>query len=107
MNTIPTNHTLILAGVLFAIGVVGVLARRNLVFVLMSVEMMLSAASVAFVAAGSKWGEPDGQVFYIFILVIAAAEVAVGLTLLLRIFHGWRSVDSDRVSLLSEVETRE
>ena len=106
MSSIPTNHALTLAGVLFTLGAVGVLARRNLIFVLMSLEIMLTAAAVAFVAAASKWrlpnaqAQPDGQVFVIFILVTAAAEVAVGLTLLLRINHYWKNVDSDEVSEL-------
>lgn len=106
MTSVPTNHALILAGVLFVLGTVGVLARRNLIFVLMSLELMLSAAGIAFVAAASRWrlpngqGQPDGQVFFIFILVTAAAEVAVGLTLLLRIYHYWKNVDSDNVSEL-------
>ena len=98
MSSIPTNHALILAAVLFLIGVVGVMARRNLVFVLMSVEIMLNAAAVAFVAAASKWQQPDGQVVVIFILVTAAAEVVVGLPLVLRIYHNWKNVDGDEVS---------
>lgn len=102
MTSVPVEHALILAGVLFLIGAVGVMARRNLVFVLMSVEIMLSSTSIAFIAAGSKWHQPDGQVFFIFILVTAAAEVAVGLALILRIYHKWKSVDSDEVSLMRE-----
>ncbi len=102
MNSVPTGHALILAAVLFAIGIVGVLARRNLVFILLSIEIMLSAAALAFVAAGSKWHQPDGQVFLIFILVTAAAEVAVGLSLVLRIDHAFKSIDSDDVSTLRE-----
>lgn len=102
MNSVPLSHALILAALLFVTGVVGMMTRRNLVFVLMSIEIMLSAASIAFVAAASKWKQPDGQVFYILILVTAAAEVAVGLTLLLRIYHNWKSVDSDEVNLTGE-----
>ena len=102
MSSVPTSHALILAALLFAIGTAGVLARRNLVFVLMSVEIMLSAAALAFIAAGAKWHQPDGQVFLIFILVTAAAEVAVGLSLVLRIHHKSGSVDSDDVSTLRE-----
>lgn len=102
MSNVPTDAALVLAGVLFAIGTVGVLVRRNLVFVLMSVEVMLSAASLAFVAAGAKWHQPDGQVFLIFVLVTAAAEVAVGLSLVLRIQHSSGSVDSDEISSLRE-----
>lgn len=106
MSSVPLSHALILSGILFLIGTVGVLARRNLVFVLMSVELMLSATSIAFVAAGSRWGQPDGQVFFVFILVTAAAEVAVGLSLLLRIYHNWKTVDTDEVSLMRETESR-
>lgn len=96
----PTDNVLMLAGMLFLIGAVGVLVRRNIVFVLMSVEIMLNAAAIAFVAAGSKWHQADGQVFVIFIFVVAAAEVAVGLALLLRIYHYWKNVDSDEVSIM-------
>ncbi len=74
------------------------MARRNLVFVLMSLEIMLTAAAVAFVAAASKWNQPDGQVVVMFILVTAAAEVAVGLSLVLRIHHKWKTVDVDELS---------
>lgn len=91
---------MILAAALFVLGALGVMTRRNLVFVLMSVEIMLNAAAVAFVAAAAKWRQPDGQVIVIFILVVAAAEVAVGLSLLLRIYHNWKSVDVDEVSLM-------
>ena len=106
MNSIPTDHALILAGVLFVIGTLGVLARRNLVFILISIEIMLNGAAVAFVAAASKWGQPDGQVFVIFILVTAASEVAVGLSLLLRIYHNWKTVDMDKLNLMKETVDR-
>lgn len=100
MATVPTNLVLILAGVLFGLGLLGVLARRNLVFVLMSVEIMLNAAVLAFAAAGARWHQPDGQVLILFILVTAAAEVSVGLPLVLRIHRKFETVDSDEVSLL-------
>lgn len=98
MSSASANEAIILAAVLFAIGLVGVMARRNLVFVLMSLEIMLTAAAVAFVAAASKWNQPDGQVVVILILVTAAAEVAVGLALVLRIYHEWKTVDVDELS---------
>ena len=100
MAEIPLHHVLILAAVLFILGAVGVMVRRNLIFVLMSIEIMLSAAAVAFVGAASKWHQPDGQVFFIFILATAAAEAAVGLSLLLRIYHNWKNIDSDEVDLM-------
>ena len=75
--TISMEHGLMVAGVLFALGLVGLLVRRNVVFMLMSVEIMLNAAGLAFIVAGARWGSPDGQVMFLFILTMAAAEVAV------------------------------
>ncbi len=72
--------------------------RRNLVFMLMSIEVMLNAAGLAFVAAGSRWTQADGQVMFIFILAMAAAEVAVGLALVLQLYHVHKSLDTDAVS---------
>lgn len=91
----PLEHTLLLAGALFAVGLAGVLARRNVFFILMGIEIMLNAAGLAFVAAGAHWGRPDGQIMFLFILAVAAAEVAVGLALLLRFYHARRTVDAD------------
>ncbi|MGI6296703.1 MAG: NADH-quinone oxidoreductase subunit NuoK [Armatimonadota bacterium] len=102
MNNVPISHAMIFAGALFMIGVLGVVARRNLVIVLMSIELMLSSAALAFIAAAAKWNQTDGQVFFIFIIVTAAAEVAVGLSLVLRIYHKFDSLDSDDISLLRE-----
>ena len=79
MTVIPMSHGLILGGVLFALGLAGLLMRRNLLFILISLEIMLNGAGVAFVAAGSRWGQPDGQIMFLFILAAAAAEVAAGL----------------------------
>jgi len=88
----------VLASVLFALGLVGVLVRRNIIFILMSVEVMLNAAGLAFVVAGARWGQPDGQVVFLFILAMAAAEVSVGLALVLRFYHGHKSLDADAAS---------
>jgi NADH-quinone oxidoreductase subunit K len=95
MSAAPMEHGLLLAGLLFTIGVLGVLVRRNLVFMLMSVEIMLNAAGLAFVVAGSRWHQPDGQVMFIFILVMSAAEVSVGLALVLRLYHKLKTLDAD------------
>jgi NADH-quinone oxidoreductase subunit K len=100
MNTIPLNHGLILAAILLVLGLIGVLARRNVLFMLMSVEIMLNAAGLAFVVAGARWGQADGQVMFIFILAMAAAEVAVGLALVLRFYHHFRTVNADVASNL-------
>jgi NADH-quinone oxidoreductase subunit K len=91
---------LILAAILFTLGGLGVMLRRNLVFVLMSLEIMMNAAVVAFIAGAAKWHQADGQTMALFILVVAAAEVAVGLSLLLRIYHHWHDIDSDDVRLM-------
>jgi NADH-quinone oxidoreductase subunit K len=72
--------------------------RRNLIFILMSLEIMLNGAGVAFVAAGSRWGQPDGQIMFLFILAMAAAEVSVGLALVLRLYHLHHNLDADAVS---------
>jgi NADH-quinone oxidoreductase subunit K len=69
--------------------------RRNLIFILMSIEIMLNGTGVAFVAAGSRWGQPDGQIMFLFILAMAAAEVSVGLALVLRLYHLNHSLDAD------------
>jgi NADH-quinone oxidoreductase subunit K len=98
IQQIPMEHGLILAAVLFALGLVGVLARRNIVFMLMSVEVMLNAVGLAFVVAGARWGQVDGQVMFIFILTMAAAEVSVGLALVLQLYHSFKTLDTDVVS---------
>ena len=77
MPQVPMQHTLILAAILFTLGLAGLLTRRNLIFTLMCIEIMLNASGLAFVAAGSRWGQPDGQVMFLFILAMAAAEVSV------------------------------
>jgi NADH-quinone oxidoreductase subunit K len=83
---------------LFALGLIGLLARRNLIFTLMSIEIMLNAAGLAFVVAGARWAQPDGQVMFLFILAMAAAEVSVGLALLIQIYHERQSLDADAAS---------
>jgi NADH-quinone oxidoreductase subunit K len=91
-----------LALVLFCIGLAGLLARRNLVFVLMSVEMMLNAAGLLFIAAGMRWGTADGQIMFVMVLNLAGAELAVGLILLLRMRGRVRTLDGDAAVLLRD-----
>ena len=100
MSSIPMEHGLLLAGILFALGLIGLLVRRDLIFILMSIEVMLNASGLAFVVAGSRWAQPDGQVMFIFILATAAAEVSVGLALLLQLYHQYKSLDADAASLM-------
>jgi NADH-quinone oxidoreductase subunit K len=100
MASIPLEHGLLLAAALFVLGLLGVLVRRNMVFILMSIEIMLNAAGLAFVVAGARWREPDGQVMFVFILAMAAAEVSVGLALLLQLYHRFKTLDADRASTM-------
>jgi NADH-quinone oxidoreductase subunit K len=100
MTTVSLPQVLAVAGLLFLIGLLGVLVRRNLIFILMSVEIMLNAAGLAFIAAGARWGAPDGQVMFLFIVSMAAAEVSVGLALVLQFFHRLKTLDADAASSL-------
>lgn len=95
MGTIPMSHGLILTGILFAIGLCGVMVRRNFLFMLMSLEIMMNAAALAFVIAGSRWVDPDGQIMFIFILTLAAAEASIGLAILLQFYHKRGHLDVD------------
>ena len=98
MNAATLQFSLLLAGILFTLGLLGVLVRRNLLFVLMSIEIMINAAALAFVAAGSRWQQPDGQVMFIMVLTLAAAETSVGLAVLLQLQRRFRTLDTDAAS---------
>ena len=98
--SVPLEHLLILAGVLFAIGLTGVLVRRNIIFLLISLEIMMNACGLAFVAAGARWAEADGQIMYMLVLSLAAAEVAVGLGLALQLERRFDNLDIDAASEL-------
>ena len=100
MDTIPFEHGLLLASALFALGLVGVTTRRNIVFVLMSLEIMLNATGLVFVVGSSKWGHADGQIMFLMILTLAAAEVAVGLALIIQLYRRFKTVDIDVLSQL-------
>lgn len=97
---IPMEQGLALAALLFTIGLIGVMVRRNIILVLMSIEVMLNACGLAFIVAGAKWGAADGQIMFMLILTIAAAEVSVGLGLLLQIHRRYHTIDIDFVSRL-------
>ncbi len=101
MESIPYEHGLILAAILFVCGLVGVLTRRNIVFVLMSLEIMLNACGLAFVVASSRWQHAEGQVMFLMILTLAAAEVAVGLGLIIQMYRRFHTVD---ISVLNEMK---
>ena len=103
---LPLGHVIALSAILFTIGVLGVATRRNLIVMLMSIELMLNAANLAFVGFNRIWsqidGEPtiDGQVFVLMVITVAAAEVAVGLGILLSMFRNRDSVNVEEVNLL-------
>jgi NADH-quinone oxidoreductase subunit K len=97
---VPVNYYIILSAILFSIGVVGVLTRRNSLIIFMSIELMLNAANLAFVAFGSVIKSFSGQIFVFFVIAVAAAEVAVGLALIVEIFKSKRSIDVDQMSSL-------
>ena len=97
---VPVNYYIVLSAILFTIGVVGVLTRRNSLIIFMSIELMLNAANLAFVAFGSAIQSFRGQIFVFFVIAVAAAEVAVGLALIVEIFKSKRSIDVDQMSSL-------
>ena len=95
MAAVSMETGLVVAGILFVLGLIGVLGRRDTIFILLSLEFMLNAAGLAFVVAGSHWQQPDGQVMFIFILSMAAAEVSVGLALVLLLYRRFKTLDAD------------
>ena len=102
MNSFNADAVLIVAAILFVLGLIGVLTRKNIIFILISIEVMLNAAGLAFVAAGSKWQQPDGQVMFLFILSMAAAEVSIGLALVLQAYHQHKTLDVEQLKELKD-----
>ncbi len=98
---VPIEHVLALAAALFVMGLIGVLVRRNVIFLLVSLEIMMNACGLAFIAAGAKWEQPDGQIMFMLILALAAAEVAVALGLVLQLERRFDSLDVDTAGELS------
>ncbi|PWV46568.1 NADH-quinone oxidoreductase subunit NuoK [Chitinophaga sp. S165] len=102
MSTVHAHTVLIVAAILFVLGLAGVLTRKNIIFMLISIEIMLNAAGLAFVAAGSRWQQADGQIMYLFILAMAAAEVSVALALVLQIQHQHKTLDVEQLTALKD-----
>ena len=102
MVTLSMDVQILFAGILFLVGLVGLLVRRNIIFMLMSIEIMLNSAALVFVIAGSHWMQADGQVMFIFILTVSAAEVSVGLALILQMYHHYRTLDADAINKLRD-----
>ncbi len=97
---IPQNHLLVLSLVLLTIGVIGVLVRRNVIIILMSIELILNAANLNFVAFSRQWQDLTGQIWGIFNITIAAAEVAVGLAIVIALFRNRETVNVDEMNLM-------
>jgi NADH-quinone oxidoreductase subunit K len=93
-------HFLVLAAVLFLIGVAGVLVRRNALIILMSVELMLNAANVTLLAFSRMWGDISAHTFALIVIAVAAAEASVGLAIVVAVFRGRRNVEVDRLNTL-------
>ena len=102
MDLFNANMVLIVAAILFVLGLVGALTRKNVIFILISIEVMLNAAGLAFIAAGAKWQQPDGQVMFLFILAMAAAEVSIGLALVLQAYHQHKTLDVEELRELKD-----
>ena len=99
-SSITPSHYLILSGILFTIGTVGVLIRKNPIVIFMCVELMLNAVNLAFITFSRIFGQQDGQIFAFFVMTVAAAEVAVGLGIIVAIFRQRHSIDVDEVSVM-------
>ncbi len=97
---VPVDYYLILSGILFSMGALGVLLRRNALIIFMSIELMLNAANLAFVSFARIFSQLDGQIFVFFVMTVAAAEVAVGLSLIVAIFRSRNTVNVDDISSL-------
>lgn len=97
---ITTQHFLILSAILFTTGVIGVLVKRNPIVIFMCVELMLNAANLSFIALGRHFGQVNGQMYVIFALAVAAAEVSVGLGIIVAIFRGKETINIDEVNLM-------
>jgi NADH-quinone oxidoreductase subunit K len=102
MLTVPIETQILFAGILFLLGLIGLLVRRNLIFMLLSIEIMLNSAGLVFIIAGSHWNQPDGQVMFVFILAVAAVEVAIGLALILQVYYHFKTLDIDKVYKLKD-----
>jgi len=92
------EHGLALAAILFALGLIGLIVRRNILFMLMCIEVMMNAAALAFVVAGARWGQPDGQIMFILILSLAASEASVGLAIVFQLYRRYHTLDVDAAS---------
>lgn len=98
MTGVPMAHGLVLAAVLFTLGLAGLMFRRNMVFMLLSLEIMLNAAGLAFIVAGMAWDQAEGQAMFLLVITLAAAEASVGLALLNQLYRRFKTLDIDTAS---------
>jgi NADH-quinone oxidoreductase subunit K len=98
--TVPLHYYLTLSGILFTIGAIGVMIRKNPIVIFMCIELMLNAVNLSFIAFSRHWASFDGQILAFFVMTVAAAEVAVGLGIIVAIFRQRHSIDVDEVHLL-------
>lgn len=92
------EHGLVLAAILFVMGFIGIIVRRNILFMLMCIEVMMNACALAFIVAGSRWGAADGQIMFILILSLAASEASIGLALVFQLYRRYHTLDIDMAS---------
>ena len=97
---IPTNYYLILSAILFGLGVIAFIFRRNIITIFMSIELMLNAVNLTFVAFAHRWHAVSGQIFVFFVMVVAAAEAAVGLAIIIAIFRTRQTLNVDQINLM-------
>ena len=97
---VPVSYYLVLSAVLFAIGVAAFIIKRNIITIFMSIELMLNAVNLTFVAFSNTWKSTDGHVFVFFVMVVAAAEAAVGLAIIIAVYRSRETLNADRVNLL-------
>ena len=102
MLTVPIGIQILFDGILFFLGLIGLLVRRNMIFMLMSIEIMFNAAGLVFIIAGTHWRQPDGQVMFIFILAVTAVEVSIALALILQVYHHFKTLDADAINNLKD-----
>src|SRR5690554_2352004 len=100
VQSVPLNHYIIFCSLIFAIGVIGVLTRRNVIVIMMSIELMLNSVNLLLVTFSVFFGDPAGQVFVFFVMALAAAEVAVGLAIIMMVYRNTRSIDIDILNKL-------
>jgi NADH-quinone oxidoreductase subunit K len=99
-NTVPIADYLLLSALLFSIGAAAFLIKRNVITIFMSIELMLNGVNLAFVAFANKWHQPSGQIFVFFVMVVAAAEAAVGLAIIIALFRARETLNVDQADLL-------